>query len=132
MGRNSSRKQRTSFGRVNGPLSPLGLRAQLTVRLYRPESHSLVNRDDSPDSFHCNIISRSTIPQHRVERSCRAFFLSVPFSTHPISTFSSKHQSCYIAAVPVTIGHNLLVLGTKATEIVIRESVSENRGVQGS
>ena len=69
------------------------------------------------------MISRNVVPQHHVERSCRASFFPVTLDMHPIRTSASKYQPGYVAAVPVVIDHNPPVLSEKVIKVIIGESV---------
>ena len=69
------------------------------------------------------MISRNVIPQHHVERSCRASFLPITLDVHPISAFTSERQPSYVTAIAMVVDYNPPVLGEKVAEIVIGESV---------
>ena len=118
-----NRRQRTSSGRVDHPLSLLDPGLQLAVQLHRPESHSLIDNGSTPNTLHSNMVSRNVVPQHHVERGRRASFLPVALNVHPISAFASERQPGHITAIPVVIDDNPPVLGEKVTKVVIGESM---------
>lgn len=97
--------------------------ADTAERFVHVDADLFVPLRGAPDGSLGDVVSAHAIPQHHVQRRCRAALLAVACDAHPAQLGPAKEQAFDLVPVAVIVEMNGAVGCEEGLEVLVRESV---------